>query len=93
MLPLTLTPQSKRLTSRLRSERLPSALNLIASHYFDRARSLPADRVQPEEMVEHHGIAPCIPAWKVLADGHHCVSLNTYARDINLESRAGVAPA
>lgn len=33
------------------------------------------------EMVEHQGIAPCIPVWKVLADGHQRVSLNTYARE------------
>ena len=62
--------RSKRLTFRLRSERLPSALNLMSGHYFDRARTLPADRVQLGKMVEHQGIAPCIPAWKVLADGH-----------------------
>ena len=56
--------RSRRLTFRLRSEELPSALNSVASHYSDRARSLSADRVQLGEMVEHHGIAPCIPAWK-----------------------------
>ena len=38
--------RSKRLTFRLRPVKLPSALNLIPGHYFDRARSLPADRVQ-----------------------------------------------
>jgi len=48
----------------LRSEELPGARNSASGHYFDRARSLPADRVQLGEMVEHHGIAPCIPAWK-----------------------------
>lgn len=36
----------------------------MSGHYFDRARSLPVERVQLGEMVEHHGIAPCIPAWK-----------------------------
>src|SRR5579859_7218776 len=40
-------------------------------------------------MVEHQGIAPCIPVWKVLADGHRRVSLNTYARE--MESRVRVA--
>jgi len=40
-------------------------------------------------MVEHQGIAPCIPVWKVLADGHQRVSLNTYARE--MESRVRVA--
>jgi hypothetical protein len=54
--------------------------------YFDRARSLPADRIQLGQMVEHLGIAPSIPVWKVLADGHQRVSLNTYAR--KMESRA-----
>ena len=43
------------------------------------------------KMVEHLGIAPSIPAWKGLADGHQRVSLNTYAR--KMESRAGVTPA
>ena len=38
--------RSKRLTFRLRSEELPSAQNSVCGHYFDRARSLPADRVQ-----------------------------------------------
>jgi hypothetical protein len=33
-----------------------------------------------DRMVEHQGIAPCTSAWKVLADGHQYVSLNTYAR-------------
>src|SRR5881628_605011 len=28
------------------------------------------------KMVEHQGIAPRIPVWKVLADGHQRVSLN-----------------
>jgi hypothetical protein len=27
----------------------------------------------------HEGSAPSIPVWKVLADGHQRVSLNTYA--------------
>src|SRR2546422_6008345 len=31
-------------------------------------------------MDEHQGSAPCIPVWKVLADGLWRVSLNTYAR-------------
>ena len=56
--------RSRRLTFRLRSDKLPSALNLMSGHYFDRARSLPVDRVQLGEMVEHLGIAPSIPAWK-----------------------------
>src|SRR5215467_11946724 len=56
--------RSKRLTFRLCSEELPSALNSVSGHYFDRARSLPTNRVQLGEMVEHQGIAPCIPAWK-----------------------------
>ena len=43
---------------------LPSALNPVSGHYFDRARSLPADPVQPGKMVEHRGIAPRIPVWK-----------------------------
>jgi hypothetical protein len=30
------------------------------------------------------GIAPCIPVWRVLADGHQRVSLNTYARKIGV---------
>ncbi len=58
---------------------------------FDRAKSLPAGRIQLGQMVEHLGIAPSIPAWKVLADGHQRVSLNTDAR--KMESRAGVTPA
>ncbi len=41
-------------------------------------------------MVEHLGIAPSIPAWKVLADGHQRVSLNTYAR--NEIGVKGIAP-
>jgi hypothetical protein len=41
--------RSKRLTFRLRSEELLSALNPISGHYFDRARSLPTDRVQLRE--------------------------------------------
>ena len=44
-------------------------------------------------MVEHLGIAPSIPVWKVLADGVQRVSLNTYARAMKLESRARVALA
>src|ERR1035437_765738 len=56
--------RSRRLTVRLRSEELPSALNPASGHYFDRARSLPAHQVQLGEMVEYQGIAPCIPVWK-----------------------------
>ena len=52
-------------------ERLPSALNLITGHYFNRAGSLPADRGQlrkkglakpkpGRKLVEHQGSAPCI---------------------------------
>ena len=36
----------------------------MSGHYFDRARSLPVNRVQLGEMVEHLGIAPSIPVWK-----------------------------
>jgi hypothetical protein len=32
-------------------------------------------------LVEHQGIAPCNPAWKVLADSHQRASINTYARE------------
>jgi hypothetical protein len=56
--------RSKCLTFRLRSEELPSALNSVCGHYFDRARSLPADRVQLGEMVEHESNALSIPVWK-----------------------------
>src|SRR5258707_1267263 len=42
-------------------------------------------------MVEHQGIAPCIPVWKILADGHQRASLNTYARWIR-SSRRKEAP-
>ena len=44
-----------------------SALNLASGHYFDRAESQSARITW--EMVGHQGIAPCIPVWKVLADG------------------------
>lgn len=40
--------RSKRLTFRLRSDKLPSALNSVSGHYFDRARSLPAGGRHPE---------------------------------------------
>jgi hypothetical protein len=43
-------------------------------------KSWPAPVFASREMAEHQGIAPCIPVWKVLADGHQRVSLNTYAR-------------
>jgi hypothetical protein len=42
--------RSKRLTFRLRSDELPSALKPISDHYFDRARSLPAHQVQLGKM-------------------------------------------
>ena len=58
----------------------------MSGHYFDRARSLPADRVQLGKMVEHQGIAPSIPAWKA------GVYLPTPLLG-EMESRAGVAPA
>jgi hypothetical protein len=50
-LPLDLAPEASApggvpTPFRLRPEELPSALNPISGHYFDRARSLPADRVQ-----------------------------------------------
>ncbi len=74
----------------------PSALNPMSGHYFDRARSLPADRVQlgkwlaeskpRRRLVEHQGIAPCIPAWKAGV----CLSTPMLGE---LESRAGIAPA
>ena len=38
--------RSRRLAVRLRSDKLPSALNPASGHYFDRARSLPAHPVQ-----------------------------------------------
>src|ERR1017187_2076022 len=44
--PVCSCSRSRRLTSRLRSEELPSALNPASGHYFDRARSLPAYQVQ-----------------------------------------------
>ena len=50
---------------------MPSALNLVSGHYFDRASGgrvlTPAGRpgsTGENEMVEHQGIAPCIPVWK-----------------------------
>ena len=43
-------PRSRRLTFRLRSGELPSALNPAPGHYFDRARSLPAHQVQLGKM-------------------------------------------
>jgi len=36
--------------------------------------------VRVARMVEYQGIAPRNPAWKVLADDHQRVSINTYAR-------------
>ena len=54
---------------------------------FDRARSLPVDRVQLRKLVEHLGIAPSIPVWKT------GVYLSTPMLEMRLESRAGVAPA
>src|SRR5262252_9073912 len=78
--PASSCSRSKRLTFRLRSEKLPSALNAISGHYFDRARSLPADRAQLGEMVEHQGIAPCIPAWKA----------GVYLSTLMLERKIGV---
>jgi len=38
---------------------------------------------------EHQGSAPCIPVWKVLADGQWRVSLKTYARRNGLPTEAG----
>lgn len=42
--------RSRRLAVRLRSDKLPSALNPASGHYFDHARSLPAHPVQLGEM-------------------------------------------
>jgi hypothetical protein len=39
-------------------------------------------------MVARQGNAPCIPVWKVLADGPQRVSLNTYARKAGLPTEA-----
>ena len=44
--PVCSCSRSRRLTFRLRSDKLPSALNPAFGHYFDRARSLPAHQVQ-----------------------------------------------
>ena len=44
--PVCSCSRSRRLTFRLRSDKLPSALNPASGHYFDRARSLPAHQVQ-----------------------------------------------
>ena len=44
--PICSCSRSRRLTVRLRSDKLPSALNPTSGHYFDRARSLPAHQVQ-----------------------------------------------
>jgi hypothetical protein len=84
--------RSKRLTFRLRSEKkLPSALNPVSGHYFDRASGgrvlTPAGGPgSTGEMVEHQGIAPCNPAWKA------GVYLSTPMLE-EMESRAGIAPA
>jgi hypothetical protein len=58
----------------------------MAGHYFARARSLPADRVQLRKMVEHLGIAPNILAWEA------GVYLSTPMLEMKLESRKGIAP-
>ena len=46
------------------------------------------------EVLAHgqQGIAPCNPAWKILADGHQRVSVNTYARrdGIPYQNRTGL---
>ena len=92
---------------RLRSVKIPSALNsvsgLVAVRQHLRPCEVSASRPNStggkwpagpklwRRLVEHLGIAPSILAWKVLADGHQRVSLNTYAR--KMESRAGVTPA
>ena len=36
--------------------------------------------VRVARMVEYEGTAPCIPAWKVLADEDQRVSINTYTQ-------------
>ena len=64
----------------------PSALDPAPGHYLDHAGSPLAHRVQLGEMVEHQGIAPCIPVWKT------GVYLSTLMLE-EMESRAGVTPA
>ncbi len=87
--------RSKRLTFRLRSGKLPSALNPISGHYSDRARSLSADPVQLRKMARQAealakvGRASGYRALYSCLEGRR-VSLNTYARD-ELESRKRVA--
>ena len=78
--PIWSCSRSRRLTVRLRSDELPSALPGIRPSF--RPCEISAKKSgSTEEMVEHQVSRPCIPVWKVLADGHQRVSLNTYARN------------
>jgi len=51
----------------------PSTPNQASGHYFDRAGSLPAGRIHLGN-VGRHGIAPCIPFWKVCGRPLACFS-------------------
>ena len=48
-----------------------------------------ASTVEWPKLVEHEGIAPSTPVWKVLAHGQNHVSLNTYARKFHQDGFAG----
>ena len=78
--------RSKRLTFRLRSEKTPQRTELDIRPLLRPCEVSAGRPGSTGEMVEHQGIAPCIPAWKAGA----CLSTPMLGE---MESRAGIAPA
>ena len=88
--------RSKRLTFRLRPVKLLSALNLIPGHYFDRARSLPADQAQLRKMARQADALAKAGRASGYCALYSClgagVYLSTPMLEMKLESRKGIAP-
>jgi hypothetical protein len=62
---LTVPPRRDPVISCMRGRRVELDYTTGIEMVRDRARSLPVDRVQLRKLVEHLGIAPSIPVWKV----------------------------